>query len=356
MTIKQIQQALKAAGFDPGPIDGIKGPKTIAAIKAFQAANGLVVDGIVGPKTTAALTGGGGATGAAPASSAPTIDEQTLAAQYGFAMAVLNSDPELKALFQRAVSGTYTQERFTAELRTTHWYQDHSETWRNAQVLKTADPASYNANLAQVKTRLAMMAAQMGAVMTDAQLAQMAESSYQLGWDDNQIEQNLSTYIQYTDGRLLGQAGQWDQQLREYAQNMGVQLSDETIANYVKAAAAGTATIDDQMGKIRNIAISAFPHLADRLRAGETLADIASPYQQAMASTLELNPQGLTVADPTIQRALTARDDKGQAVMKTLYDFQTDLRKDSRWLKTQNAQDSAMATTHKILSDFGLVN
>jgi peptidoglycan hydrolase-like protein with peptidoglycan-binding domain len=50
------QTALKNAGFDPGPIDGIMGPKTKAAIRAFQQAKGLKVDGIVGPATTAALT------------------------------------------------------------------------------------------------------------------------------------------------------------------------------------------------------------------------------------------------------------------------------------------------------------
>ncbi len=55
MTTKQIQQALKDAGFDPGPIDGIRGRKTIQAIKEFQTANGLVVDGLVGPKTRAIL-------------------------------------------------------------------------------------------------------------------------------------------------------------------------------------------------------------------------------------------------------------------------------------------------------------
>lgn len=52
-----IQQQLAARGFNPGPIDGISGPKTNAAIRAFQKANGLVVDGIVGPKTLAALQG-----------------------------------------------------------------------------------------------------------------------------------------------------------------------------------------------------------------------------------------------------------------------------------------------------------
>lgn len=355
MSVRQYQQALKAAGFDPGPIDGIKGPRTIAAIRAFQRSRGLVVDGIVGPKTTAALRGSAPAAAPAPAPAAPAVDEATLAARYGFAMAVLRSDGELYALFQRAVSQTYTQERFTAELRATNWYQSRSETARNAAILKATDPTTYANNVAQVKARLSIMAAQMGAVMNDGQVGQMAETSYQLGWDDNQLEQNMATYVQYTDGRMLGQAGQWNTMLREYARNMGITLADDTYLNYVRAASSGTSTIDDQKTKIREMAVSAFPHLADRLRSGETLQDIASPYEQAMASTLELNPQSLTVADPTIQRALSSMDSTGRPVLRTLYDFQTDLRKDTRWLKTQNAQDAAMATTRKILSDFGLV-
>lgn len=55
MTLREIQQALKDSGFDPGPIDGLRGRRTINAIKAFQASNGLVADGIVGPQTSAIL-------------------------------------------------------------------------------------------------------------------------------------------------------------------------------------------------------------------------------------------------------------------------------------------------------------
>ncbi|MCX7661095.1 MAG: peptidoglycan-binding protein [Candidatus Omnitrophica bacterium] len=50
-TIKQIQIALKNAGFDPGPIDGKMGTKTRQAIKSFQKANGLNPDGKVGKRT-----------------------------------------------------------------------------------------------------------------------------------------------------------------------------------------------------------------------------------------------------------------------------------------------------------------
>ena len=52
---KQIQRALKSAGFYQGPIDGKIGPKTKEAILKFQKAKGLKADGIVGKKTSAEL-------------------------------------------------------------------------------------------------------------------------------------------------------------------------------------------------------------------------------------------------------------------------------------------------------------
>lgn len=61
MTTLDIQRRLTALGFDPGPADGIRGPRTIRAIKAFQKERGLHVDGIVGPVTAAALNAGVGA-------------------------------------------------------------------------------------------------------------------------------------------------------------------------------------------------------------------------------------------------------------------------------------------------------
>jgi hypothetical protein len=61
--VKDLQENLKNLGFDPKGVDGNFGPGTEAAVRAFQAANGLGVDGKVGPNTLAALQSGLGGAG-----------------------------------------------------------------------------------------------------------------------------------------------------------------------------------------------------------------------------------------------------------------------------------------------------
>jgi peptidoglycan hydrolase-like protein with peptidoglycan-binding domain len=54
-TIRAGQQALKDKGFDPGPVDGVQGPQTRAALKKYQASQNLNADGRFGPKTLDSL-------------------------------------------------------------------------------------------------------------------------------------------------------------------------------------------------------------------------------------------------------------------------------------------------------------
>lgn len=56
-TIKEIQQRLNTLGYSAGPVDGVRGKKTIAAIKAFQLRNSLRADGIAGSETLEEMFG-----------------------------------------------------------------------------------------------------------------------------------------------------------------------------------------------------------------------------------------------------------------------------------------------------------
>jgi hypothetical protein len=54
--LETVQMMLQAAGFDPGPADGIPGPATTEALRRFQTEHGLRADGIADDKTLELLS------------------------------------------------------------------------------------------------------------------------------------------------------------------------------------------------------------------------------------------------------------------------------------------------------------
>ncbi len=53
--VRSLQERLEAKGYNPGPIDGIFGSRTLAALNEFQIANGLEVSSAVNEATLQAL-------------------------------------------------------------------------------------------------------------------------------------------------------------------------------------------------------------------------------------------------------------------------------------------------------------
>jgi peptidoglycan hydrolase-like protein with peptidoglycan-binding domain len=53
--VREAQQALKDKGFYQGEVDGLRGPKTTAAVRSYQEKNFLAVDGRLGPQTLDSL-------------------------------------------------------------------------------------------------------------------------------------------------------------------------------------------------------------------------------------------------------------------------------------------------------------
>ena len=49
--VRVLQRRLRALGQQPGPVDGLYGPLTQAAVRRYQSTAGLIVDGIAGPQT-----------------------------------------------------------------------------------------------------------------------------------------------------------------------------------------------------------------------------------------------------------------------------------------------------------------
>jgi len=78
--VREMQKMLVKAGatLPRYGVDGDCGDETVAAIKAFQTANGLVVDGIYGALTRAKLEAATGSTAQKPTESKPTTDKPTI--------------------------------------------------------------------------------------------------------------------------------------------------------------------------------------------------------------------------------------------------------------------------------------
>lgn len=289
---------------------------------------------------------------AAPAQDKLSASE--LAEQYGWAAAVLNSDKELRGLFNQAVSGQWSEERFTAKLRATKWYRRSSERWRQTEMLYRTDPATYKSQWNQAKSEILASAGAMGATVTGRTLTNLVNSYYRQGWNELQLRDALSKYITVKDGVMKGAAGQAAEALRGIAYANGVRYNDDWYVNAARNVASGQGTVEAWESEIRKQAASAFPVFAEQIKAGQNVSDIASPYQQTMGALLELNPNEIDLFDPTIRKALAGRDPKtGTPTAKSLWEFENDLRGDSRWLQTNNARDTTMATANAVLSAFG---
>jgi LysM repeat protein len=98
--VAAVQVGLRAHGFDPGPIDGISGPLTRAALLAFQRERGIRATGRFGPATRRALGPRGW----------PLLGQRELAiGAVGWDVAVLEFRLRRYGLPVRGVDGRFTR-------------------------------------------------------------------------------------------------------------------------------------------------------------------------------------------------------------------------------------------------------
>lgn len=294
------------------------------------------------------------------------LDLEELAASYGWSYAVLRSDPELAKLFKKAVGPpAYNQSKFIAELRNTNWYKTHSESARQTMVLRKADPAEYNRRVAKVGSQIAdQYYALTGKKMSTAQANKYGATAFMFGYDDSEIRDIVGAQvgaqgIMTKQGGLGGSLGQAEAQLRSAAEDYGLDFSDTYFAQQLNDIARQKSDVTSVTENFRNQAKSRYAAFADQIDQGVTVKQIAEPYRQLMAKTLEISDQSIRIADKNIQNALTYRPTVGGKVQAptgmNLADFERQIKNDPRWDKTNGARDQMMSAAKQVLGDMGVL-
>lgn len=298
-----------------------------------------------------------------PTTKTPSQTPDEMASRYGWALAVLRSNPELSKLFDNAVKDTYTQARFVAELRNTNWYKTHGEAYRQNEVLKNADPAEFKRRLQMMNANISDVYMQMyGQAPSARNLAMFSSTAMAYGYSDAEIKDLVGragvTERQMRKG-LGGTLGEAERQIRTALEDYGLDFGEGWISRQLNYVATGRTDTTAIVNYLKQGALAKYGQYKDQLEQGFTIRDIADPYRQLMAKTLEMSDKSISIADPTIQKALQYQapgkaGKPGAPAQLPLWQFEAQLKNDPRWMGTQNAQDSVMAAGRKVLQDWGL--
>lgn len=288
-----------------------------------------------------------------------SIEAKELAALAGFSVAFFKHNNELKNVFEKALRQDWSGDRLLAAARNTNWFKKHSESARRAILLKTSDPAEYKRQLKQTRAAARRIIRELGVPIDGFTLGNVAKAALHGGWNETQIRNYVTKFGSVADAiragkTLRGLAGETERELRELSNAYGIGASTNFVANATQRVVRNRRDMEFYRNHFLERAMSRYPGLAKELEGGLTVAQIAEPYVDAMARLLELNPGDINVFDKSIQKALISRDSKGKPAAKTLWQFEEDLRKDARWMKTNNAREDLMSAGRQVLRDLGL--
>lgn len=292
---------------------------------------------------------------ATPATDVKTKDEWAI--EYGTQAALVNSNKELKDLFNKAVAEKWTPDKFNSAFINTTWYKSNSDTWRTAESTRLTDPASWEEQIGLARDLIERSANDLGFRLSDSQVNALAKQSlYLAGGTSNAINlATLKTHIAET-GRITGEGGstlKTMDELKAVAYENGISYNDAWYTGAVKDIFTGTGTVEEWNKQIKDAAKSKYAALAPMIDKGMTVRAIASPYLEAMATTFEVDPTSASLDDPLMQKALTNLNQGNEPSLKPLWQFERELKQDDRYFKTNKANQEMTGLATEIARQFG---
>ena len=361
-TVEALQEALSAAGFNPGPIDGITGPLTQAAMEAFNVSIGG--SGI-------AISADGWATllGTRPGEGDPTeppdeivTDEDiaNLAAAYGYGARWLNHEELGPILRQAAEEGWYDNAtglaRLEAAIKGTDWWDDFDANERNHQLLEASDPAEAERLLDLQVDMLHRAATRLGLTIADDRVREMARAAHVENWSDYQINQNMLLEAEWAPGQAGGAVEDNYAIIDALAGDYFVDhlIDDTTKDEWARALYLGDATEMGIRNDISALAQSSFPSMEARISQGYSTRQIVAPLRQEVARLLEIDATSIDfMTDPRFQPIWQQQNDDGTTRVMSVAETGQYVRGLEDWQTTTNATNDAYRFADYIGKKFG---
>ena len=295
------------------------------------------------------------------------LDFSQLSKEYQFLAPLILAVDDLRNVWVEASNGGWEPPKIELEFRNTRWWKENNAYARRAfaeyQLSQQGQSADWQLRLDEARALVEEKAAALGARLTPQEKETLVQRVIYEGLDQPNreifLDRAMSDQIRKTgfgegpEG-FRGAAGNFTDRLRSAASQNGLRFSDGWYENAARSVARRDTTEDDWYRDVQEQAASLFPVFADQIRAGASAYDMASPYINLMAQTLEISPSAITLDDPYIRQALGGFDPNGKPSAMNLWDFQRKLRSDPRWMNTNFAQNQVTGIADQMMQMFGL--
>jgi hypothetical protein len=205
-----------------------------------------------------------------------------------------------------------------------------------------------NAAHASIRNQLGVF----GIGMAEEGMRDIAVQAVENNWSQDQLQDMLLAANDWATTQN-GQLKAGIDEIRQMASQYLMPVSEETARKMSLRVASGEL---DQAG-IRNLfteqARTEYGFMGSQLDQGITPADFLAPLRDVAAQTLELPADQLDLMDDKVRSMFTTRLDDGTIRAASMSEVQMTARKDSRYSKTQGAQDRIAAMGASLARAFG---
>ena len=205
-------------------------------------------------------------------------------------------------------------------------------------------------NLRSYKRAIERVAIDKSIILDQGLINSLAAQAIAQSWDSATLAEEVARRgkIDVTKGEAATQKAT----LKQWAADNGISFDESWYDTAVTNILTGKGVIDTYKADITNQAKGLYSaeYFTKGLDNGFSIRQQASPYITYLAKIRGVDPTSISLSDPVLMKNLTKRDDKGNPVIPSYYDFTLDVRKnDPSWGYSYEAQDE----TTSMLNTFG---